>query len=201
MAVPASCKSSAGESACFSARRESVEQLETADAPSASSCPSLCSAGGRSSPPHLHPSVVHLSPSFLPSPHPLRARCTLALRRTAPQRFLCRHFASSLIYLTLPSFFHPLRHTHTHTLALTHADLFILCTLCLAGTPPACGATSPPLPLLLLLLLLLRLSGSATSIASPPILRPLSSLRAVNPKQAVVLVWRGRGAARTAEGG
>lgn len=103
-----------------------------------------------STPPSARRSSLTILPAVPASPP-----CKMYIRRTAPQRFLCHHFASSLIHLTLPSFFHSLQHTHTHTLALTHADLFILCTLCLAGTPPACGVTTPPLPLIFLLLLLL----------------------------------------------
>lgn len=63
LAVPASCKPSSSESACIMIEQEIVcdvaemEQLEMADAPPASSCPSLHSAGGLFSPPHLHISI------------------------------------------------------------------------------------------------------------------------------------------------
>ena len=64
LAVPALCKSSPSESACIRDERESVcdvvgiEQLEMADAPPASSCPSLHAAGGSLSPPHLRLSFL-----------------------------------------------------------------------------------------------------------------------------------------------
>lgn len=60
LAVPALCKPSASKSACIRIEREIVcdvagmEQLEMADAPPASSCLSLHSAGGLFSLPHLH---------------------------------------------------------------------------------------------------------------------------------------------------
>lgn len=64
LAVPVLCKSSLSESACIRKEREIVcdvvgmEQLEMADAPPASSCPSLYSAGGSFSPPHLRLSFL-----------------------------------------------------------------------------------------------------------------------------------------------
>lgn len=64
LAVPALCKSNSSESAYIRREREIVrdvvvmEQLEMADAPPASSCPSLCSAGGSFSPPHLRLSFL-----------------------------------------------------------------------------------------------------------------------------------------------
>lgn len=69
LAVPALYKSSLSESACIRKEWEIVgmEQLETADAPPASSCPSLHSAGGSFSPPHLRLSFLLALPLPMPS--------------------------------------------------------------------------------------------------------------------------------------
>ncbi len=76
LAVPALYKSSSSESACIRKERKTVcdvvgmEQLEMADAPPASSCPSLHSAGESLIPPHLHPSFLF---AFLLSIPPSKA--------------------------------------------------------------------------------------------------------------------------------
>lgn len=64
LALPALCTSSSSESACIRKEQEivcdvvGIEQLEMTDAPPASSCPSLHSAGGSFSPPHLRLSFL-----------------------------------------------------------------------------------------------------------------------------------------------
>lgn len=71
--------------------------------------------------------------------------CCLFVPHHSPNQPCCPSFISASPPLTH-------KHWHSHT----HTDLFILC---LAGRPPACRVSAPPL---------LWLSGSATSFVSPP---------------------------------